>query len=139
MGRVLVDVTVVNPVAPSAIARRSDAAVAKSVEKSEKKLSDIEQAERTKATKYAKLAETLGATFMPFACDVFGAMGKRAHSLVKWLVREATASGRFDDKEHEHEFRDTVYSWLSVAIQRAVAISAFTGLARIRNQLRRDH
>jgi hypothetical protein len=75
-----------------------------------------------------KLAETLNAAFVPFACDVFGGMGKSAHSLVKWLIREAKAVGR--------DFRDTVYSWLSVAIQRAVAVSAFSGLARIRNRLR---
>ena len=103
----------------------------------EKKLSHIEQAERTKSTKYAKLAESLDAVFVPFACDVFGAMGSRAQSLVKWLVREATACGRFEDKEQTREFRDTVYTWLSVAIQRAVAVSAFTGLARIRNEMRR--
>ena len=87
-------------------------------------------------TKYAKLAEILNATFVPFACDVFGGMGKSAHSLVKWLIREATAVGRFDDPQEERDFRDTVYSWLSVAIQRAVAVSAFSGLARIRNRLR---
>ena len=58
MGRLLVDVVVVNPVAPSNIARRSDASIAKSVEKDEKKLTAIEQAERTKRSKYVKLAET---------------------------------------------------------------------------------
>jgi len=136
MGRLLVDVVVVNPVAPSNIERRSDASVAKSVEKGEKKLTAIEQAERTKKSKYAMLAEMLNATFVPFACDVFGGMGKSAHSLVKWLIREATAVGRFDDPQEERDFRDTVYSWLSVAIQRAVAVSAFSGLARIRNRLR---
>ena len=80
MGRLLVDVVVVNPVAPSNIERRSDASVAKSVEKGEKKLTAIEQAERTKKSKYVKLAEMLNATFVPFACDVFGGMGKSAHS-----------------------------------------------------------
>ena len=63
MGRLLVDVVVVNSVAPSNIARRSDASIAKSVEKDEKKLSAIEQAERTKRSKYVKLAETLKKEF----------------------------------------------------------------------------
>lgn len=136
-GELLVDITVVNPVRPSQLAQRSDSAAVKNAEKDEPKLYAIAQAEREKKRKYTPLANSLDVQFEPFACDVFGAMGKRAHKLVKWLVREAGLNGRFSNKDDRREFADTVHSWLSVAIQRAVAVSAADGLQRIRRSLRR--
>ena len=71
---------------------------------------------------------------LPFACDVYGAMGRDAHRLLRWIFAEAHANGRVATAEESRDFRNATYSALSVAIQRAAAFCALDGIARSRGQ-----
>ena len=92
----------------------------------------ITHTERAKSLKYSSLALQYGATFIPFVCDVFGALGGGAHRLIDWLVTEASSSGRLNNTAERSEFRSMAYARISVAVQRATAICAVAGSMRIR-------
>ena len=92
----------------------------------------IIQREMEKTNKYSPLASQYAATFIPFVCDVYGALGDGAHRLIRWIVAEASASGRLSDSAERRQFRTMAYASLSVAIQRATAICAVTGSMNIR-------
>ena len=122
------DVVVVHPTSPFRIERGILPRNA-----TDRTLHAIERAEALKTKKYEQLALECDATFLPFACDVFGAMGKQAHKLIDWLVSEASACGRLNDSSERREFRATAAARLSVAIQRGVAICAVDAAKRIRD------
>jgi hypothetical protein len=126
-GTKLVDVTVRHPLAPSYEWCRP-----KKDDKEKGELRLLGHAERTKAAKYAKLALDMGAQFVPFACDVYGAMGQKAHELVEWFLYEAAANGYIHDTAEKRELRNTICTTLSVSIQRATAVSANNAMQRIR-------
>jgi hypothetical protein len=124
----LVDVACCHPLSPSRVARgmfpRND---------SDRTLRAIVQLEQAKTNKYHRLATRLGHQFLPFACDVYGAIGKRGHDLISWLAREGAACGRLSDTLQRQQFTRLAYARLSIAIQRATAICAVDGARRIRD------
>ena len=126
----LVDVVVVHPTSPWRVER---GALPRNA--TDRTLHAIERAEALKTKKYEQLALECDADFIPFACDVFGAMGSRAHQLIDWLVSEASASGRLNDSNERREFRAMAAARLSVAIQRGVAICAVDAAKRIRDDV----
>jgi hypothetical protein len=50
-------------------------------------------------------------------------------------MREASANGKIRSSAEARTFKDTCYTWLSVAIQRATAIFALDGLMNCRAAL----
>jgi len=99
----------------------------------DKTLHAINRLEQLKTTKYSTLATQYNANFIPFACDVFGAMGPQAHVLIQWISKEASSAGLLSDSADFRRFRSTTYARLSVAIQRATAIGAVDAARRIRD------
>ena len=97
-------------------------------------LANIERAADRKAQKYRELARAYGADILPFACDVYGAMGRDSHRLLRWIFAEARANGRVASVEENRDFCSAAYTTLSVAIQRATAFGALDGIARSRGQ-----
>ena len=99
---VIVDVTVSHPLAPSALPPRPDGGRRGA-------LANIERAAHVKTEKYRDLARAYGADMLPFACDVYGAMGRDAHRLLRWIFAEAHANGRVATAEESRDFRNATY------------------------------
>jgi len=122
-GTYIVDVSVCHPTTPGArLPLRPGDTV----------LRQIEHYEGIKISKYRATAAQHGAEFIPFSCDVFGAMGEHAHRLVEWFLKEAAINGVLGDSSARAPFRANVYNQLSVAIQRAAAAGAADAARRIR-------
>jgi hypothetical protein len=95
----------------------------------------LAQLERDKTNKYRRLAEQYNADFVPFACDVYGAMGPQAHALVEWIIHEASITGRFETHTERLLFRTQAYTRLSIALQRATATGAVNAARLIRSRV----
>jgi hypothetical protein len=122
-----VDVAVCHPTAPYRVAKNILPR-----NPTDTTLHAIDALANLKTRKYSELARRYQATFIPFVCDVFGAMGPGAHELVRWMISEASRAGIFSNTAEFHSFRTTVYTQLSTAVQRATAIGALDGARRIR-------
>ena len=95
-------------------------------------IANIERSARNKSHKYSALADSLDVDLLPFAADVYGALGKQAHELLRWICAEGRASGRFTTRDECDEFRNGVFTAMSVAIQRAAAMCALEGVRIVR-------
>ena len=82
--------------------------------------------------KYSALADSLDVDLLPFAADVYGALGKQALELLRWICAEGRASGRFTTRDENDEFRNGVFTSISVAVQRAAAMCALEGVRIVR-------
>jgi hypothetical protein len=122
-----VDVSVCHPTSPQRILKNMLPRTA-----TDRTLHALEALEHLKTRKYRELADQQGATFVPFACDIYGGMGERAYELIEWFVREAAINGCLSDSSDRRVFRAEAYHRLSVAIQRAAAIGAADAARRIR-------
>jgi len=92
----------------------------------------INYLQASKTRKYQQLAAQYNASFAPFVCDVFGAMGDKAHALIGWIVHEASIAGRFATDIERRLFHRQAITRLSVAIQRGAALGAVDAARRIR-------
>jgi len=68
---ILTDVTISHPLAPSALQPNTE----------DDSIANIERSARNKSHKYAELADSFGIDLLPFATDVYGALGKQALEL----------------------------------------------------------
>jgi hypothetical protein len=122
-----VDVAVCHPTAPYRVAKgllpRHD---------KDTTLHAINALADLKTRKYRHLATQYQATFLPFVCDVYGAMGPGAHELLRWMISEASRAGSFTSAADLRLFRSALYTRVSIAIQRATAIAAVDAARRIR-------
>src|SRR5881394_3094598 len=82
-----------------------------------------------KTRKYSELARRYHATFLPFVCDVYGAMGPGAHELVRWMISEASRAGIFSTTAEFRSFSTTVYTHLSLLVH-WTALVAFARMLR---------
>ena len=73
MGKLWIDVSVVNPLAASMLSSKDP----------------ISDRERVKRQKWSGHAEQLGAKFMPFALNVYGGLGVAAHCIIGLLANGA--------------------------------------------------
>jgi hypothetical protein len=73
----IVDVTVSHPLAKSALLPRDN-------DDGTTDMRNIESRASSKSAKYAELARQQRSGFIPFSVDVYGAMSKGAHSVIRY-------------------------------------------------------
>jgi len=128
---VMVDICVSHPTTP---ARMAEGLVPRSADR---EIPVLRRMENKKIAKYTLLARAHQASFAPFACDVYGAIGLHGQGLIGWLCGEAMACGRLSTGSELRDFRRLAYDRLSSAIQRGAAIGAADAAMRIRAAISR--
>ena len=106
----LIDVTVRNPTARSHLPHADDV---------------LPNAEREKKEKYEDQAQVLHAQVVPFAVDVYGALGEEAINFATTIAREAHAA----DPSAANLFNDMMNE-MSVSLQRSNARMLARGIAK---------
>jgi hypothetical protein len=100
----LIDVTIRHPLAPSHV---DDCA------RDEEKI--LESAEAEKHREYRVMAEEMGATFVAFAAETTGRLGKDALAFIKTLIQEGA---RFKNVWAPRKIVQGIYRTVAVAIAR---------------------
>ena len=103
--RYLIDNVISHPLAPSHVAR------------AQRSLGTAAYAETRKRRAYGQLCAGIGASFMPFSCESFGAIGECASTFIKALC---THAAQFSPWTHAAFYRAVSFS-IGVAIQQGNA------------------
>ena len=116
--RLLIDVTIVRPTAPTNMRNRALAVTRRG-------LSCASAAERVKHRKYDALCAERGWKMVPFAIEAHGSLGKSARQLLHKLASKA-------DEMSARGFLHQAYARLSIALHAANAAIAVGGMQRLR-------
>ena len=117
--QLLVDVTIRTPTTPTYYECKDGSA--------DEQLKSTVIAEQQKTNKYSAMAKAQDAKFLPFACEVYGGIGKSANKLLKQIYKSARDQMlMWPYQQIVEHLRGTV----AISIQKGNAVAILAGYAR---------